>query len=75
MTATKHPSYTVLKADTSGRVFELTIPADAVKSPRETNAAFHRRVATGERDIASGTRTSACTGGPHSEQLLPPQVP
>lgn len=44
-------TYTVYKANTLGQLIELDIPADAVKSPRETEAAFYARVAVAQRII------------------------
>ena len=52
-------TYSVFKSSRQGRIVELFIPLDAVKNTGETPAAFHQRVAIGERVIASETRTSS----------------
>ena len=55
MTGAKQHTYTL------GQLIEMDIPADVLKSRRETPAAFHRRVATAVRVIEPEGRTpSAC---------------
>ncbi len=49
MSRTPQHTYTVLKGTKTGLLIEMDIPADAVQLPRETQAAFHRRVATSVR--------------------------
>lgn len=50
-------TYKVFKGNTAGQIIEMEIPVDAIQSPRETLAAFHRRVATAARISKQETRT------------------
>ncbi|MFK0032990.1 hypothetical protein [Pseudomonas monteilii] len=48
-------TYTVLIGTKIGQLIELGIPVDAIQSPRESQAAFHRRLATAGRIRKPGT--------------------
>lgn len=68
MTEQAKTTYTVHKGTNRGEHIEMDIPVDAVKSPRETEAAFHRRVAVAVRVTKPECRTSSacCCRGPRS---------
>jgi hypothetical protein len=46
-------TYTVLLGSKTGDITELDIPVDAVKSPKETQAAFHQRASIRRRLVST----------------------
>ncbi len=72
LTPDESPAYTTVIGCRCGKTFLLDIPAGAVKSPRETLGAFHRRVAVAVTELDSRSPLPCCRRGKTPTQTAAP---